>query len=37
MLSNADLLDEDKVVLTLCTLVDLIFIPERGKKDLIVG
>lgn len=28
---NADLFDEDKVILTLCTLVDLIFIPKEKR------
>lgn len=31
---NADLLNEDKVILTLCAFVDLIFIPERDKNTV---
>lgn len=31
-LNPTDLLDEDEVILTLCTLVDLIFIPGSKKK-----
>jgi len=33
-LSTVYLLDEDEVILTLCALVDLIFIPERKKMQL---
>lgn len=32
LVNDADLLDEDKVVLTLCALVDLIFVPERERN-----
>lgn len=36
IISDTDLLDEDKVVLTLCAFVDFIFIPERKKKKFTV-
>lgn len=32
IINDTDLLDEDKVVLALCALVDLIFIPERKTQ-----